>query len=152
MVHFNDYTFDGETAFVVCKNKIVLVDFEDIPKISDRRWFVLKNGYVQSGDKKYLHRIIANCPDGFVVDHINHNRLDNRKSNLRVCSYSVNNINAQRTAEGREFGIRKNKRGYFLVEIGRRYIGCSKNFELAVEMRDEALKGSMQERYNEYLK
>lgn len=37
-----------------------------------------------------LHRFIMNAPKGKYVDHINHNTLDNRKCNLRVCSNSDN--------------------------------------------------------------
>ena len=41
-----------------------------------------------------LHRFIMNAPKGKVVDHINHNKLDNRKCNLRVCTQSQNTMNS----------------------------------------------------------
>ena len=40
-----------------------------------------------------LHRLIANPPKGLVVDHINGNRLDNRRKNLRVCTSAQNAVN-----------------------------------------------------------
>ena len=40
-----------------------------------------------------MHRIILNCPEGFEGDHINRNKLDNQKSNLRIVTRQQNNIN-----------------------------------------------------------
>jgi hypothetical protein len=43
--------------------------------------------------KQYLHRMITNAPKGKVVDHIDRNTLNNMRSNLRVCSQSLNTLN-----------------------------------------------------------
>ena len=42
-----------------------------------------------------LHRIITNALDGQIVDHINHNTLDNRKNNLRIGTQENNMMNAK---------------------------------------------------------
>ncbi len=43
-----------------------------------------------------LHREITNAPDGLLVDHRNNDGLDNRRGNLRLATYSQNNINRRR--------------------------------------------------------
>lgn len=59
-----------------------------------------KSFYVLGYDRGYgppvnvmLHRLITGAPDGFVVDHFNHDTLDNRKFNLRVVTQSENMFN-----------------------------------------------------------
>ena len=52
----------------------------------------IKNFYAYVGSEP-LHRQITNCPKGLTVDHINRNPLDDRKSNLRICTLKENNHN-----------------------------------------------------------
>ena len=86
----------------------VLYDNEDHEKLSKYKWYVQKiykrNSlfYVQSKIYKngrqsniYMHRLIINCQENKFVDHINHNSLDNRKSNLRVCTQKENRRNSK---------------------------------------------------------
>ena len=69
-----------------------LIDPEDFDKIKNES-FHLCHGYVCSGKDKLLHRILMNAPDDMEVDHINGDKLDNRKSNLRLCTNQQNNMN-----------------------------------------------------------
>jgi hypothetical protein len=50
----------------------------------------------------YLHRAIMRPNNGMVVDHINGDRLDNRRSNLRICTSGQNNVSS-RPARGNRF-------------------------------------------------
>lgn len=78
--------------------KSALIDAEDIHKVTSLSWHVSDNGYVinrSRGNTVRMHRLIMNTPPGMDTDHINHNKLDNRKSNLRICTRSENLKNKQ---------------------------------------------------------
>lgn len=69
-------------------------DLEDYDKIKNHSWSENKKGYIYTciGDKTMLlHRFILNATQ--IVDHINHNKKDNRKCNLRECTPSQNAMN-----------------------------------------------------------
>lgn len=66
-----------------------------LEKVKKYKWHMSK-GYVinrKNHQNTYLHRLIANTPDGLFTDHIDHDRLNNLDSNLRVCTYQQNNRN-----------------------------------------------------------
>ena len=70
-----------------------LIDIEDIEKVKQYKWFLNSNDYVVNNKIGSLHRFIMNPPDDMVVDHINHNKFDNRKENLRICTHQENDWN-----------------------------------------------------------
>lgn len=79
------------------KDKIALVDEEDFKRINYYKWFLDKNGYAVANlnykQIKMHHLVIGKPPekvDLHVTDHINSNKLDNRKSNLRHVSNRFN--------------------------------------------------------------
>lgn len=64
--------------------------------IGKHKWCIDNKGYVSckiNGKRVKLHRLISNAPEGMLVDHINHNTLDNREENLRVCTNQENMFN-----------------------------------------------------------
>lgn len=79
----------------------IKVDPEDEHLLAERTWF-LAGGYpsamVTIAPKKRkmvrLHNLIMTPPTGLVVDHINGDKLDNRRENLRVCTIRENSLNA----------------------------------------------------------
>lgn len=74
------------------KGKYAIVDDEDYEKVSRYRWHY-GNGYAISDFGVRMHRFIMSPPQDLVVDHINHDRLDNRRSNLKICTQFENSQN-----------------------------------------------------------
>jgi len=80
-------------------HKIVLIDDEDLHYFKHQKWTVMKSNYLECsvGSVRILfHRLIMNAPEGSDIDHINHNILDNRKCNLRICSTQQNLQNSHK--------------------------------------------------------
>lgn len=76
-----------------------IVDNEDFERVNNFSWYFTSHGYAMHKDKKYtdyLHRAILNAPKNKYIDHINGNKLDNRKENLRLCSFSQNLMNTRK--------------------------------------------------------
>jgi hypothetical protein len=77
------------------------VDARDYKRVSQYKWCALsKSGApyavrrTKDGRMVYMHREIMGAPKGSVVDHIDHNTLNNRRCNLRVCTQAQNHANA----------------------------------------------------------
>lgn len=75
-----------------------IIDFDDYSKVQNISFRIKSDGYVQAtinGKSVSLHRIVMNYPR-LHVDHINGNKLDNRKSNLRLVTQAQNNCNCSK--------------------------------------------------------
>jgi hypothetical protein len=79
------------------KNEPFFIDLEDFANVKQYSWYKDNHGYIVSTIKRknyLLHRFIMRVTNGkYYVDHINHDIIDNRKSNLRVVTPSQNNMN-----------------------------------------------------------
>ena len=75
----------------------MLIDHEDYEMVRQHRWWVEKNtGYFMTninGKCIHLHRMLMPDQDGVVCDHINRNKCDNRRSNLRYATPKENSRN-----------------------------------------------------------
>jgi len=93
---------------LLTRGLVALVDDDDAEMVRRYRWYPLKGNYgvyaatnspTENGKRHslYMHRLITGAPRGMDVDHINHNCLDNRRSNLRICT-RIENMRNQRRA------------------------------------------------------
>lgn len=90
-------TIDNDTVYINVNNHIVIINISDIDIIKHKHIYIDKNGYaiININNKhKRLHRVIMNYNGYDDIDHINRNKLDNRKINLRICSRSENMHNS----------------------------------------------------------
>lgn len=137
----NEYSINGQCAEVAFYNRkhekigVFYVDADMIDKIKSIKWSVISSGYIAGypdGKMTLLHRFVTNCPEGMVVDHLNHNKLDNRLSNLRICTQKENMENCDyKLGASNIRGITKTKKGYYIAQKNGKYLGCSKNIEKA---------------------
>ena len=103
----NEYKILGDETVIFIKRRNgqvleTIVDTEDLEKIKAAKcsWYSkydvgTKTFYVRGKKPKenksiIFHRLITGCPEGLQVDHINHDTLDNRKSNLRIVTCAEN--------------------------------------------------------------
>lgn len=124
-------------------------DKEDFDKVKIHCWHIDKNhGYpktVIKGVKIYLHNYILPNNKKLFVDHINGNKADNRKNNLRFVTASQNLMNTKLRSDNVSgykgvYYNKKNNRWYARITVNKKTInlGSSKDKEDAIKMRKEA--------------
>lgn len=135
--HPNRYEFEGDKGICYFNTGgFFIFDKEDYDKIKDLTWQRLSTGYVMNqqfgGKATMVHRLIMDCPEGMVVDHINHNTLDNRKCNLRICTSYQNLCNHKAK------GYSKEKSGKYRAYLGKIHLGNFNTEKEAIKARKEA--------------
>lgn len=85
------------------KGMVALVDDEDYDRLLKHKWYFGSHGYAvrDTGGRKNRRAVLMHneiiCPlPTFVIDHLNREKLDNRKCNLRACTKSQNSFNSFR--------------------------------------------------------
>lgn len=125
------------------------IDIDDYEKVKRYSWYENKDGYLMSRINYKLvrlHRFIMNVEDSkTIVDHANHNTLDNRKNNLRIVTRSQNNMNKELSSNNHSgvAGVMWDKdnmkwMAYITKNYHRKHLGYYENFEDAVKVRKEA--------------
>jgi len=129
----------GQHAFIgLTRAGVALLDPEDMDCVRGRLW-TLKEGYAKRTDytangkiQASMHREVAKAPSDADVDHANHDRSDNRKKNLRLCSHGQNMRNRNPWGGVRFKGVDYHKtdkvyRARITVRGSTKLIGAYKN-------------------------
>lgn len=123
-------------------NKSAIVDDYIYEVIKYSSW-VYRSGYAYNTEQKiFLHVFVLGKKDGFVVDHVNGDKLDNRRENLRHCTVRQNNLNRakRKDATSSKFiGVSYdgNKKAYIAgisIAKGKRFTFACKNEKEAVKL------------------
>lgn len=123
----------------------ILVDDVDLDRVSAAgRWSIAVRRHTSYAEHRFdgrlvmLHRWLLDAPKGVPVDHVNGNGLDNRRANLRLCTYSENGGNSQihaRNTSGFKGVCWNAREGKWMAYIGgrrtRKYLGYFQTAEAA---------------------
>lgn len=149
----NIYDLSGEYGLGKASNADVWFkfDLDDYDKIKDYSWSLSQSRYIICHQRKvkgyiYLHKFVMNEKNS-IVDHINGDSLDDRKSNLRKATNQQNSMNHGKSINNTSgvCGVSWNKdkqrwKAYIAVNRKQIHLGYFKEdeFELAVKARKEA--------------
>lgn len=130
------------------KGKRAIVDEEDYEWVSKHKWTYANTGYVKRNTNKdkrtyLLHREILKAKKGQIVDHINRNKLDNRRSNLRIASRSQNAFNSilnKRNTSGYRGVCWDKRHNFWVADLQGKRIGYFKTKIEAALAYEEAVK------------
>lgn len=126
-----------------------LVDDEDFEALNQLTWHGVKhrntvyactNIYDEKSKRfRYvrLHRYLMKAPKGKLIDHRNHNGLDNQKHNLRICDNSVNTLNVKDLRRSNKSGVsgvhwsetQRVWHAYFTLQKNRYHLGSFTHLE-----------------------
>lgn len=145
------YQIIGDTTILYdTKGHEILIDTNQLEKVLQYNWTVGRKNYVRCTSRKIgripLHRYLLGVDKQ--VDHINRNPLDNRLSNLRLCTTQQNNMNrtVRKDSKSGHKGITivPNRNAKYRARIqlnGRRMtIGYYETLEAAVDAYESVAK------------
>lgn len=140
------------------QGKFAQVDDEDYDYLNQWKWHAAKWGnsfyakrserFASKQNQKsiYLHRVILGIKEKSIfIDHIDHDGLNNQRSNLRTCSHSENQKNSQGRGSSKFLGVAyrsSNNKFRAAIYTGEKdlYIGQFESEEEAARAYDEQAK------------
>jgi len=149
---------------LLTQNRVVLVDSDDFERLSKHKWYYHHTGYAvrnftdpltKKRNTVFLHREVLGVKKGEYIDHINLDKLNCTKLNLRLTTYHLNNHNKNpqknNTSGYRGVHLRKDSgkwRAYIVVNRLRHHLGSFIKREDAIT----AYNNAALKYYGEYAK
>lgn len=133
---------DGSKLIPLTQGKFAIVDADDYDRLAKYKWYWQQEGntfyaFRRRGRRRKrvrMHRQVLNVPRGMIVDHIDGNGLNNRKSNLRLCTIAQNACNRRPTIKrlsiykGISWHKRNKKWDVRICKSGKKtFLGCFEN-------------------------
>ena len=146
--NLNQYEFDGDICIATTSMGIQhIFDAEDYEKVKNISWRMTNYGYIYglyNNKQIFIHKLITNFKYP-TIDHINGNKLDNRKCNLRPATPSQNAMNKHKIPKSGYIGVyhRKDNNKWaakICINYKRIYLGSFDNLEDAIIARLKAEK------------
>jgi len=127
------------------QGKFALIDKADFEWLNQWKWmFTGTYAARRNGSRReWMHRLIVGTPADKQTDHINGNKLDNRRANLRICTASQNNYNkgVQRNNKIGYKGVSiRNDRSTFRTKINNKIVGTYHTAKEAAEAYNNEAK------------
>jgi len=132
------------------RGMVTLVDDEDYEFLNQWKWsvyqrrnifYAYRNIYIKNKITcVIMHRLITDAPKGKEVDHIDHDGLNNQKSNLRICTHSQNLKNRSSSGKSKYLGVYRQYGKYIMACIAHKRIGSFKTEVAAARAYDEVAK------------
>ena len=104
----------------VISDKDFVVDHDDLQRVTAHRWYFDKHtGYYRTtGGYQTVHEILlGKAPVGYVWDHIDGDKTNNSRSNLRLATYSQNNAGQKKRP-----GFTSKFKGVYLRSDGKKWV------------------------------
>ena len=142
----NIITHETFLEIIISKKKSILIDKEDMFLLDMSYWNINPQGYAYGKYNKktiLMHRHIMNAPYNKIVDHINHNKIDNRKCNLRLVTPKENSKNRTLSPKNKAgytgvFQFKNKWKARIVSDYKSYWLGTFDNKEDAIKARKEA--------------
>ena len=135
---------ENHAEIKTAKGEIILIDVSDVKSCKEHSWYIDDRGYPSTGGKGLkttrLHRFLIGETNG--LHHVNRNKLDNRRCNLRLVTPQQNQFN-QGLSKNNTSSVKgvyynkKCKKWCCQITVNRKciYSKLFESFEEAVEQR-----------------